>query len=404
LGSNRQSILFTSQSGLEVEDSVSKLKTSLDTSLGTRSEVVCAEGEGIGNEVRTSSISKQLIDSINSRYEASLESIKNSTAESFLVHLHCSFWKRSAFFTVVDRFVSGLERLTEVKGVVTLIDDFYSIYFRIRGHYDENDIKDVVNPIDLLYWRAVDVMLAQMIANQARVPHFVIAVNHPLKLLTKLIATQHTAVYAGHPITDIRNLKSSGKAGLANSLMQKINETFLCRLSQAKPFVTFVPDAIDEYPILEFPRTRSEIDSRIWPRMWLTGEDPIALPPERDHVDAYLKELLESISTNKTTYEDAISGQVADRDYRLVNQSENFIFTLPKEIRSSKGVEAELTQARYGLKDTYFFNPDNITRGKNRPAWANNLTGECPDLTHLMSTMAKKSVPPLISIKESRKG
>src|SRR5207302_1103099 len=245
---------FTSQSGLEINESIARL----NGSLGNRAEVVGAEGEGIGSLVRTSSISKALIDNISRRYDQSIEGIKFCKKPSFLIHLHCSFWKRSAFFTIVDRFVSGLKNSVDIKGVVTLIDDFYSVYFRIRSYYETNDIKDIVNPIDLLYWRAVDVMLGQMIANQAGVPRFVISVNHPMKSLTKLLNLPHFAVYAGHPITDIRNLKKNGKIDLANRLMERINNDFLCKLSRAESFVTFLPDAIDEYPILDLPKERAQ--------------------------------------------------------------------------------------------------------------------------------------------------
>ena len=401
MNERKQSILFTSQSGLEIDESVDRL----NSSLGNRAEVICAEGDGIGNLVRTTSISKALIDSINKRYDKSLETIRDSTKDIFLIHLHCSFWKRSAFFTIVDRFVSDLKKSIDVKGVVTLIDDFYSVYFRIRNYYDSNDIKDNVNPIDLLYWRAVDVMLGQMIANQAGVPHFVVSVNHPLKLLTKLLAVRHVTVYAGHPITDIRKWKKNGRVQLADRLIQRINDSFLCELSQAESFVTFLPDAIDEYPILDLPQKRSQLHSIIWPRKWLAGDEPIARPPRDDLVETYMGDLSRSISANKETYEDAVSGHVADRDYRLVNQSRNFVFILLKQIRSSGGVEAELAQARYGLKDTYFFNPDKIKKGKHnggRPAWATNLTGESDDLSHLMNIVAKQTEAPLISILENQ--
>ena len=399
MSNRKQCVLFTSQSGLEINESIARL----NGSLGNRAEVVGAEGEGIGSLVRTSSISKALIDNISRRYEQSLEGIKVCKKPSFLIHLHCSFWKRSAFFTIVDRFVSGLKNSVDIKGVVTLIDDFYSVYFRIRSYYETNDIKDIVNPIDLLYWRAVDVMLGQMIANQAGVPHFVISVNHPMKSLTKLLNLPHFAVYAGHPITDIRNLKKNGKIDLANRLMERINNDFLCKLSKAESFLTFLPDAIDEYPILDLPKERAQLHSSIWPREWLSGEEAIAAPPKSAYVDAYLGDLSKSISANKETYEDAILGHIADRDYRLVNQSENFIFTLLEEVQNSTGVEAELTQARYGQKGIYFFDPDGIKGGKpgrRGPDWAKNLTGEGPDLSHLMGTISRKPEPPLISIGE----
>ncbi len=392
----RQGILFTSQSGLEVGNALRRLNRQVQDS----AEIVGAEGPGIGDQIRTSTLSEFLIDNIRKQYDANLKVIRKSPNDLFLIHFHSCFWKKGASFTVANRFIERVQKLVQIRAVVTLIDDFYSVYFRIRKHYDDENITEKVNPLDLLYWRASDVMLAGMLANQLNVQHFVISVNHPLRILERLLFHPHVTVYAGHPITDVRLLERKQRA-LAERLIKRINNEFLLPLC-GEPFVTFMPDTIDEAPILGPPRTYGELCAKTWPREWLTQQDiPIVTQPESSVCNQYFDDLRKYFAGSKETYQDAIMGQISDRDYRLVNQTNNFIFVLLKQVPSSGGVEAELTQARYGYKDIYFFNPDRVKRGKSGhgvPNWANNLTGESHDLGGLMKKMGPTD-PALISAK-----
>ena len=274
--SKKQGILFTSQSGLEISNALRRLNRQIKDS----AEIIGAEGQGIGDQIRTGTLSEFLIDNIVKQYDASLREIRKSPSTVFFIGLHSCFWKKGASFTVANRFVSKVEKSVRIKAVVTLIDDFYSVYFRIRKHYDDENINETVNPLDLLYWRASDVMLAGMLANQLNVQHFVISVNHPLKILERLLFQPHITVYAGHPISDIRTLESKGQKTLAERLIGNINQNFLLPL-YAEPLATFVPDTIDETPILGAPKSYSELLAKIWPRAWINNSD---IPIDRKSV------------------------------------------------------------------------------------------------------------------------
>lgn len=241
-------------------------------------------------------------------------------------------------------------------------------------------------------------MLAQMLSEQLKVQHFVVAVSHPMKTLTKLLFRSHACVYAGHPITDIRKKDPIE----SRRLMDRINREFLEPLSTNDSIVTFIPDTIEEDLILD--STDSEtLRQRLWPRAWDSGEPPITEDPSSVKELPHFSELAKIVSTSKPMYEAAIFGQMSDRDYRLVNQVRNFLFTLLKEVPSSTGVEAEFFQAKYSGKEhsIYFFNPDKISRGRpgsGAPRWATNVTGEYNDIETLAKEVTSTVEQPYIRL------
>jgi len=400
----KQVVLFTSQSGIDIGNSLSNL----NAISGQRAEVVRAEGERIGDKIRVLPISKDLLDYITSRYQKSVEVIRDSRNDIAFVSVHCCFRTRSAFHSSIEQLVNLLlQSKIRVRGIVTLIDDFYSTYFRIREYYRTRSIREGMNPLDILYWRNIDLMMAHMLANQLQVGHYVVSVNHPLSLLKRLTFDRHTTVYAGHPITDIRRLGEEQR----QRMIRRVNEEQILPLSTRPELVTFIPDTIDEAPILglpqpnppesEPPRTLEEHKRRIWPKSWLDSDPPIAAQVPDDIAARYYDELLTNISRNGDMYREAAYGQISDRDYRLVNQSTNFVFSLFREIPSSAGVEAELTQTkRYPDKSIYFFNPDSIQSvgGGVRPNWATQFTGENSSMDELIRILPLGSDQPLLNV------
>ena len=235
-------------------------------------------------------------------------------------------------------------------------------------------------------------MLSHMIARQLKVPHFIISVNHPIDSLERLLFAKHGSVYAGHAITDVRKIQNEDER---LELIKRINNEFLVPLSSHNHLVTFIPDTIDETPALS-AESYQDLISKLWPRDWLS-QKPIMESPQKSLGEQYFDELRSSIEHNRNAYEDVIFGQISDRDYRLVNQVRNFIFTLTKEVTSSQGVEAEFAHARSASnKGVYFFNPDKLARGseaKNSPNWAKNVTAESDRLEKLIDSITE---PPLL--------
>jgi len=395
----KQIVLFTSQSGIDIGNALAQL----NTNTGRKAEVFRAEGEKIGDVIRTFPISKDLLDNINSRYAKSVGAIKSCEKDIAFVSVHCTFRTQSAFHSSIEEFLKMLtEAKIQVKGIVTLIDDFYSTYFRIREYYRQRSIQETMNPLDVLYWRNIDLMLAHMLANQLGIRHYTISVNHPLSLLTKLLFQKHTTIYAGHPISDIRRKGDAEQ----QALMSRVNQEHLIPLSHHPGAVTFIPDTTDEFPIIGIPGTSmanppatiQELRQRIWPKDWLNSDPPIASPVPDDVAGRYFDELLTKIRSNSTLFQEAVLGQISDRDYRLVNQSTNFVFSLFREIPTSLGVEQELVQTRrYADKNAYFFNPDSLQPGGggSRPNWATHVTGENSSIDEIIRVLPQNSDPSL---------
>lgn len=353
-------------------------------------------------------ISPILIDAIKRRYQGCMDTIRQCSSQFAFVSLHCCFRTRSAFYSALPEFVKLVQtNRIRIAGIITLVDDFYSTYFRIREYYRVNSINETVNPLDILYWRNVDLMLAHMLATQLDIKHYVVSVNHPLSLLKRLILEEHATVYAGHPITDIREKDPSARS----RLMRRVNEEQLVPLTQTQGLVTFIPDTIDEVPLLGLPRptapdseppqTYTLLKERQWPRTWLASDDPPISAPVQDSVAfTYYDDLLASIMRNREMYGEAVYGQISDRDYRLVNQSLNFLFSLLNDVPSSKGVESELFQARrYPEKNEYFLNPDSIQSTgptRLRPNWADHVTAENNRLDILVGLIQIRREQPLL--------
>ncbi len=380
----KQAILFTSQSGVGSKTILDKLSAKL----GKGVEVVSADGEGIGNLVRTASVSNLLLEHIQTLYSKSIQKIDSTAKGLVLIRCHPCFWKKGTCFSTVGWLLAEIIKNVNIKSVITFIDDFFNVYLRIRAHYKESNITDSPNPLDLLYWRNVDLMLAHMIANQLRVSHHIIAVGHSFDSLVTLLAHRHVTLYAGHPITEIRQLEKTASA----RAMAKINADFLNPLSAKPRFVTFIPDTIDEMPICNLPPDYESLLQSRWPEGWLQGKEPLTPRPAVENVNQFFGDLMASVKSNPAIYREVIYGQIADRDYRLVNQAKNFVFVLTKDFPNSEGVEKELTQARYSFNNTYFFNPDELVRTRRQgPAWASNLTGENSNLEKLLLPLKDES-------------
>jgi len=396
----KQAILFTSQSGLNVKSILNDLRAGA----GDVPAVVSADSEGIGDIVMATSLGETVLKSVEDQYHANIKSIKKSTSNAFLVHLHSCYWKTGACQTRAALFVSELRKVARVNCVVTFIDNFYSVYCRIRDRFEKASAEEEdIHPIDILYWRVADMMLANMLASILDVEHFVVSVNHSMETLQKLLFLPHVAVYAGHPISDIRKMPRKD----AMPLINRINNEFLVPLSTCEKLVTFVPDAIDELPFLN-STSYDNLRRKVWPNGWLANKRSIGTPLDEGAARKHMRALFPIVRRNRKIFENTIYGQISDRDYRLVRQVRNFIFTLLDRVPDSGGVEAELGEAKLYSPfpqrlRTYFFNPDNVVKrkalamGAKRPKWATGVTGENNDLAKLIEQMSSQPPdPPLL--------
>jgi hypothetical protein len=165
------------------------------------------EPPNIGDIIRTSALASAELENIfRLHYQKGLETLKTSSEEIYFAHLHSCFWQKGVGVSLIDELSSKIKLVKQfkVKCVITLIDDFFNVYFRIRDVYQQKQVEGVFSPLDILYWRSMENMLGRMLANQLGVAHHVVSINHARSLLQKMLFEEHLEIYAGHPISDIR--------------------------------------------------------------------------------------------------------------------------------------------------------------------------------------------------------
>lgn len=354
------------------------------------------EPPNVGDIIRTSALASAEFENIfRQKYKKGLEEIGKSSHDVFFLHLHSCFWKKGVGISLMDELASQIKASKNFKAkcVVTLIDDFFNVYFRIRDLYQRKGVGEIFSPLDILYWRSMEIMLARMLANWLGAPHHIVSINHPAYLLERLLFEEHLEIYAGHPISEIRKQTNLTKK---SQLTDRINNEFLKPLFQEKDFVVFIPDTIDERPLLELVKEKGpnvrleELQSLIWPRIWLDSAHPgIGKTPDEGLARKYFRDLCDFIAKNQEALYDVVNGQISDRDYRLVNQTQDFVFMLTTETSNSDGVKAELSHAKSLFRHTHFLNPDKLSLSASTggPNWASGVAVQHDNAEHLIKAL-----------------
>lgn len=275
-----------------------------------------------------------------------------------------------------------------VKLVVSLIDDVYDVYSRLRApnqmlHPPEpksafqESVQAILDLMLLLDWRSNEIMAAEQIARSMDADHYVLAVKHPLSVAYDLLFTEKAPVYVSHPISHIRKLEAEGNRTAANDAKAEINE-LIRLLTQNPSLVPFYPTTIDEF------RMDAEGDYLV-PRLrarWPHGEPTNLLysPPTHpinplDPRNSYTKgrtprpSNLRALNLLLRTLTDRIMMQIGARDRKLVEQSRGLAVFRPYfDGIPSLGVQAEVSYrtalVRYGVarpeeRVCVVANPDN---------------------------------------------
>ncbi|MBA7558908.1 hypothetical protein ES695_10160 [Candidatus Atribacteria bacterium 1244-E10-H5-B2] len=223
---------------------------------------------------------------------------------------------------------------------ITLIDDIYDIYDRLRCRDQifnpsyggaTKPVGAILELMRILDWRSKEIMMARHFANELNVPHYVFAVKHSYDTLYKLIFEDELKFYISHPISEVRRLQKRGEKRKANQMIRAIHR--LENKSSSK-FVCFLPTTIDELRIQKEKRDGQTIVymPKLMPR-WDSKkyQDPIDLlfiPPLKRKIDPLWGKKAESSREFHLLLEalsNHIEVQVSSRDHKLVEQSD-FLF------------------------------------------------------------------------------
>jgi adenylate kinase len=241
--------------------------------------------------------------------------------ENIIINTHNVFRWDGALFPAFN-----MDQLTEFKPdmYISLIDDIYTIYVRIKESYPDKDY----NLKDLMIWREEEMMATEILAEIHGCPHFILARNYGPEIIYKLMFESHLPkVYTSFPITHIRTLPEVGKQ--VNKFRKWI----------AKHAIAFDPFCAIKEKGLHYELKKA----------YGNGRDKIK-------IKTLDKEVCFDVSEVAGIIKD-IDGQIVFRDFKLIDQSNMVLAFYPlddnKRPMLSSGVERELEYGRDHGKDVY---------------------------------------------------
>lgn len=371
-------ILFTGQSGIDIQESLNHLKMQLNRSMnlwprkgGIQVAVFKLEkfiedvfladrkqpyrsSQDIWEIILNSPYAqlerwwRQACIALNRQIQVS-EATSKASHHLSLISLHSVFYhgKTNEYISCID--YRELKKLSPDL-IITLIDDIYDIHHRLQKpgkiFYDiaQNPLDEIAQLFVILDWRAKEILTTKIISKmittpRKKLPFYVLAVKHPFATPTGLIAEKPTA-YLSHPISEIRRLEEKQQKELVTDFLLELRH-FSETLQDF--FAFFLPTTIDEFRIQtqivgEGKMLLPELKDR-WDKTYY------ALPQENTlysvsgfegakgiwDADYPSRSQLSPIVWDKvlTLLKGRIVSQVTVRDYMLVEQSDYLIVFRP---------------------------------------------------------------------------
>ncbi|GGP21438.1 hypothetical protein GCM10007981_13260 [Thermocladium modestius] len=294
-----------------------------------------------------------------------LDELGGSGAQHALIGMHLTYFRHNSYWSLVD--VNMLKEL-KLNALITLIDDAYSVWSRIVQREARERHGVYMRLRDVFIWRTVETMMGDAIATALGVPHYVVAIKHPVDTFYKLLFTDLPKAYLSHPITHVR---SNGKA--VEEIMQ-----FAKRLRGVA--AVFEPTTIDE-AIIGNVVIRKELR---WPTEVDLDQYPIELNKE---------EVEEVTAKNPITKRDLIQDQIMKRDYRYIQQSDMVVAYRPRYGGVlSRGVLSEVNLAVHLGKPVYvYWSNDDGNAAENPFEYVHEYFY---DVDELMAFLSSKSSTP----------
>jgi hypothetical protein len=256
--------------------------------------------------------------------------------------------------------------------VITVIDDVDDIHLRLKkeggifsseyGGASFHDIENVLELKKILDWRTKEIVLSRFLSSAIEVPHFLLAIKHPVVTLYSLIFENDAKyrIYLSHPISKIREQLFAKKVVKAREEMEPI--TSLSRLISTHA-IGFFPTTIDEFRLRVENNGTVKYSERWEESIYQNGTDTILFTPnpETKHLP-YSEEALKPYYQKKNgkskrqtelkrsqlqfivdSFLKELNSQVGIRDKILVEQSHAlFVYRPYLKGRISTGVQTEI--------------------------------------------------------------
>lgn len=259
---------------------------------------------------------------------------------------------------------------------VTLINDCYSTWWRVQRKEAEAQRGSYLRLQDILRWRQFDLWVVQQLVNDlsaflgAPIPHYLLAVKHPVETLYGLLYQPATlTLYGAHPISDIRYQPNS------RELLAEVEGNYRVRLRQR--FVLIEPATIDEKPLERVYQDQIGLDPppHAGATVQLRREDrlPVFVPMVPDEDDVFLpgwlelpaEEVYQAAILKDKAGKTEIDHQINERDFWLVRMTKRTVGYRPYWAGycplGARGVIAELELARRLRKmPRYLRKPEDI--------------------------------------------
>lgn len=242
--------------------------------------------------------------------------LAEKAGKSIILEMHANYYWDHSQFQLADPI--ALAKLFAPDICVTLIDNVHAMLARLQKRKDlatQRFLGDGVKLQSLMFWRTAEINTTEVISKiQVRfdpekkcyIPsHFIIARDHDPEILAQLITQSRWSgapspwpvVYASFPITSTKN----------NLSLQEQISRFRTGLRQK--FIV-----LDPYTI-----TEKQLENEILKN---PGKEQFTFTTSSAGEIELTRGQIKSIAP-------LINGQIIDRDYRLVNQSEMVILYIP---------------------------------------------------------------------------
>lgn len=167
---------------------------------------------------------------------------------SIFITLHLSYFRRQKRFILHDpKYILQLNP----DCFVTLIDDVYAIYSRVKEREKKRRISgSYLRLQDILEWRNLEVNLSDCFANSLERKNFVVPVKHPTCTLYRLIFDRdnRALIYAAYPISKPRQRQKGEKIPIEGDFrtegQKEMDGNRLCLYQSSN--IIFDPITIDE--------------------------------------------------------------------------------------------------------------------------------------------------------------
>lgn len=306
------------------------------------------------------------IEGIEGRFDQIADYISNQgDLEHVFLRMHLSYFRNSEVFLppLPNLFLSLLNKMPNSRlNIITLIDDVYSIWQKIRARAARMPPGTDLRLRDIMIWRSIEMSCAESIRHhlesmvhdhKSRVGCYHVSTRHPYSTFENLIFEKYPRrVYLSYPITSTR-----GNPAAVEEINRFRREAHA--LGSTVHAAVFDPVAIDELALVKAQRESGDSGDVVVERSyrWPLGVDvplaeepewPIRLPAQE------VSEVLGGSGGRKGDVED----QIRSRDYRLVEASNCLAVYRPFfGGKKSEGVDAEIKHAVEHGREVVAYHP-----------------------------------------------